>query len=165
VEFILLFVLLVIVLLNKKLTTATTFLAEKIVCWTAKKLPDEIQDRYEQDWLADLDDHTSGFYKLWFASGLIWGVKKLRQESQNIAGRFTTVPVKSTGKRRTSYLKRASKRFLKGTSFKTPSQAVEAGIRTLEEWVLTLAEEREVELQYLEARPLRKVLSERRSRK
>jgi hypothetical protein len=55
--------------------------------------------------------------------------------------------------KRTSYLKRASKRFLDGTKFKSPVAAVEAGARTLESWAEILLEERENEtLQILERR-------------
>lgn len=53
---------------------------------------------------------------------------------------------------RQSYLKRASDRFLKGTRFKTPCDAVEAGVRSLEHWAVILAEEREREARSL---PLR----------
>jgi hypothetical protein len=45
--------------------------------------------------------------------------------------------------RPTSYLRRASKRFLEGTRFRSPFEAVEAGVDTLERWVEVLAEERE----------------------
>ena len=54
--------------------------------------------------------------------------------------------------RRVSYLKRATRRFLEGTRFKTPVEAVEAGARTLADWALVLAEEREVEAEYLRER-------------
>ena len=54
--------------------------------------------------------------------------------------------------RRTSYLKRASRRFLEGTKFKTPYQAVEAGACSLTSWSRLLAEEREVEEAYQLAR-------------
>jgi hypothetical protein len=47
--------------------------------------------------------------------------------------------------RRSPHYKRAAKRFLHGTRFKTPSEAVEAGTRTLEEWSRVLLEERELE--------------------
>jgi hypothetical protein len=47
--------------------------------------------------------------------------------------------------KRISYLKRASKRFLEGTKFKSPIAAVEAGVRTLESWVEILVEECENE--------------------
>ena len=50
--------------------------------------------------------------------------------------------------KRTSYLKRASQRFLAGTKFRSPVAAVEAGVRTLEAWAETLAEEREAETQH-----------------
>jgi hypothetical protein len=49
--------------------------------------------------------------------------------------------------RRSDYWKLASKRFLLGTRFKCPCDAVEAGTRTLEEWARVLAEEREIELE------------------
>ena len=54
--------------------------------------------------------------------------------------------------RRTSYMKRASKRFLEGTRCRTPVEAVEAGLRTLNEWASLLTEEREHEAAYLETR-------------
>jgi hypothetical protein len=58
--------------------------------------------------------------------------------------------------KRNSYLKRASKRFLDGTKFKSPIAAVEAGIRSLESWVEILVEERENEtLMILEQRTQR----------
>jgi hypothetical protein len=50
--------------------------------------------------------------------------------------------------RRISYLKRAAKRFLDGTRMKTPVEAVEAGVCSLQDWVRVLAEEREIEQQY-----------------
>jgi hypothetical protein len=50
--------------------------------------------------------------------------------------------------RRTSYLKRAAKRFLDGTHMKTPVEAVEAGVCSLQDWVRVLTEEREIEQQY-----------------
>jgi hypothetical protein len=54
--------------------------------------------------------------------------------------------------RRSSYLKRASRRFLDGTKFKTPFEAVEAGARNLNVWSRLLAEEREIEEVYQLAR-------------
>jgi hypothetical protein len=51
--------------------------------------------------------------------------------------------------KRISYLKRASKRFLDGTKFKSPIAAVEAGVRSLENWVEILVEERENETQMM----------------
>ena len=56
--------------------------------------------------------------------------------------------------RRVSYLNRASRRFLEGTKCKTPCEAVEMGIRSLEAWAHVLAEEREIEAQYLLSRRL-----------
>ena len=50
--------------------------------------------------------------------------------------------------RRLSYFKRASRRFLTGTRHRTPAEAVEAGSRTLEQWVNVLSEERELEGAY-----------------
>jgi hypothetical protein len=165
VEFILLFVLLTIILLNRKLSETLATLAECVVFWTAQKLPTEIRDRFQQDWLADLDDHKTGFFKLWFASGLIWGVKTLQRECKDETGKFVITSVPNAPKRRPIYLSRARKRFLKGTSFESPVQAVEAGVRTLQEWALTLAEEREIEMQYLQEKQLRKIPGERQSRK
>ena len=43
------------------------------------------------------------------------------------------------------YLKRATKKFLHGTKFRSPVEAVEAGIRDLGEWADTLTNERELE--------------------
>ena len=45
----------------------------------------------------------------------------------------------------TAYLKRASKRFLAGTRFKAPVDAVLSGARALSDWATTLTEERELE--------------------
>jgi hypothetical protein len=45
--------------------------------------------------------------------------------------------------RKISYMKRAAKRFLEGTTCRQPVEAVERGIKTLEEWVEVLAQERE----------------------
>jgi hypothetical protein len=49
--------------------------------------------------------------------------------------------------RKMSYMKRAAKRFLEGTRCKHPIEAVERGLRTLEEWVDCLNAERELERQ------------------
>jgi hypothetical protein len=57
--------------------------------------------------------------------------------------------------RRLSYFKRASRRFLTGTRHRTPAEAVEAGTRTLEQWVNLLSEERELEGTYLIERKMR----------
>jgi hypothetical protein len=46
----------------------------------------------------------------------------------------------------TAYWKRASKRFLKGTPFKSPCDVVNAGARTLGEWAQVLEEERNIDL-------------------
>ena len=56
--------------------------------------------------------------------------------------------------RRVSYLNRASRRFLEGTKYRTPYEAVEAGIRTLAEWTEVLTEEREAEAQFMQTRSL-----------
>ena len=45
--------------------------------------------------------------------------------------------------RKINYMKRAAKRFLAGTTFRIPVEVVEAGIKSLTEWVDILAEERE----------------------
>jgi hypothetical protein len=55
--------------------------------------------------------------------------------------------------RRTSYMKRASQRFLLGTKFRSPFEAVEAGVLSLTHWAEVLAEEREREMNYLLERP------------
>lgn len=47
--------------------------------------------------------------------------------------------------KQTGYLKRATKKFLHGTKFKSPVEAVEAGIRDLGEWADTLTNERELQ--------------------
>jgi hypothetical protein len=57
--------------------------------------------------------------------------------------------------RRLSYYKRASRRFLQGTRHRTPAEAVEAGTRTLEQWVTLLSEERELEGQFVQERKMR----------
>jgi hypothetical protein len=54
--------------------------------------------------------------------------------------------------RRTSYMKRAAKRFLTGTRFKSPVEAVESGSLTLVQWTTILSEEREHEVSYLQER-------------
>lgn len=43
------------------------------------------------------------------------------------------------------YLKRATKKFLQGTKFRAPVEAVEAGFRSLGDWADTLTFERELE--------------------
>jgi hypothetical protein len=45
--------------------------------------------------------------------------------------------------RKISYMKRAAKRFLEGTACRHPVEAVELGLKTLEEWVEVLSQERE----------------------
>ena len=47
--------------------------------------------------------------------------------------------------RKSSYMKRAAKKFLEGTRFRHPIEAVENGVRTLEEWVDCLNTERELD--------------------
>ncbi len=50
--------------------------------------------------------------------------------------------------RRSAYYKRAAKKFLAGTRFKAPFEAVMAGVKTLEDWADMLTLEREIEDQY-----------------
>jgi hypothetical protein len=50
--------------------------------------------------------------------------------------------------RRSAYYKRAAKKFLAGTRFKAPFEAVMAGVKTLEDWADMLTLEREIEEQY-----------------
>jgi hypothetical protein len=45
-------------------------------------------------------------------------------------------------------MKRAAKKFLLGTKFRSPVDAVENGVRTLAEWAECLANEREIELDH-----------------
>jgi hypothetical protein len=47
--------------------------------------------------------------------------------------------------RKSPYYKRAAKQFLLGSKFRTPCEAVEAGVRSLEEWSNLLLEERELD--------------------
>jgi hypothetical protein len=54
--------------------------------------------------------------------------------------------------KRINYLKRASNRFLEGTRFKLPCDAVAAGERSLEHWAIILSEERELETQHQQSR-------------
>jgi hypothetical protein len=54
--------------------------------------------------------------------------------------------------KRTNYMKRAAQRFLTGTKFRTPVEAVEAGIKSLGEWADILQEERELEVSNGESR-------------
>jgi hypothetical protein len=44
---------------------------------------------------------------------------------------------------RLAYIRRASRRFLSGTPYRSPVEAVEHGVRSLEEWARILNEERE----------------------
>jgi hypothetical protein len=60
------------------------------------------------------------------------------------------------------YYKRASKRFLTGTRYKTPCEAVEAGAKTLREWTQILEEERSLELQITAQRIARHVPNHKR---
>ncbi len=54
--------------------------------------------------------------------------------------------------RKINYMKRAAKRFLAGTSFRIPVEVVEAGVKTLTEWVDILSEEREFDrMKHLES--------------
>jgi hypothetical protein len=54
--------------------------------------------------------------------------------------------------RKINYMKRAAKRFLAGTTFRIPVEVVEAGVKTLTEWVDILAEEREFDrMKHLES--------------
>jgi DNA invertase Pin-like site-specific DNA recombinase len=46
---------------------------------------------------------------------------------------------------RQTYLTRAKKRFLEGTSYRVPVEAVTRGRRTLDQWASILEEERELE--------------------
>lgn len=54
--------------------------------------------------------------------------------------------------KRTNYMKRAAVRFLIGTKFRTPVEAVEAGLKSLGEWADILQEERELEVSNGESR-------------
>lgn len=47
---------------------------------------------------------------------------------------------------KSTYITRAKKRFLQGTSFRVPVEAVSRGRRTLEQWVEILNEERDLEI-------------------
>jgi hypothetical protein len=63
--------------------------------------------------------------------------------------------------RKINYMKRAAKRFLAGTTFRIPVEVVEAGVKSLTEWVDILAEEREFDrMKHLESQA-RKVASAR----
>jgi hypothetical protein len=54
--------------------------------------------------------------------------------------------------RKINYMKRAAKRFLAGTTCRIPAEAVEAGIKSLTEWVDILSEEREFDrMKHLES--------------
>ncbi len=54
--------------------------------------------------------------------------------------------------RRCAYYKRAAKKFLAGTRFKSPFEAVMAGVKTLEDWADMLTLERKIEDQYNQER-------------
>jgi hypothetical protein len=58
--------------------------------------------------------------------------------------------------RKISYMKRAAKRFLEGTSCRHPVEAVECGMKTLEEWVEVLSQEREFDREAVVPRVSRK---------
>jgi hypothetical protein len=47
--------------------------------------------------------------------------------------------------KRINYMRRATQRFLAGTKYRSPVEAVEAGVRSLTDWAEMLAEEREFE--------------------
>jgi hypothetical protein len=57
-------------------------------------------------------------------------------------------PKKSVG-----YIRRAARRFLEGTRCRTPEEAVNTGIRSLEEWVDILRMERDAARVVLERLP------------
>ena len=69
-------------LLTNELTDWLPKWAEKIVCWTARKLPDHVWEKYEQIWLADLEDCPTGFSKLWFAFCLNFGIQELTAQQE-----------------------------------------------------------------------------------
>jgi hypothetical protein len=46
---------------------------------------------------------------------------------------------------KSTYITRAKRRFLEGTSYRAPVEAVTRGRRTLEQWVEILNEERDLE--------------------
>jgi hypothetical protein len=52
--------------------------------------------------------------------------------------------------KKTAYLIRATKKFLEGTNCKSPIQAVEQGIKTLNDWIDTISLEQEIEAEQLE---------------
>jgi hypothetical protein len=47
---------------------------------------------------------------------------------------------------KSTYITRAKKRFLEGTSYRVPVEAVQRGRRTLEQWAEILNEERDLEM-------------------
>jgi hypothetical protein len=159
-EFIVLaiFVPLVVGLLTNEFSDWLPIWAEKIVVRTARGLPAYIQERYKQDWLADLDDYPTGFSKLIFAFGLRFGVRLLREEHERFLeieyghSRYSEPRVFVSSQSnpkwipspliKSHYLKRATRRFLKGTRFKSPVEAVESGSRTVDMWLKIVEEER-----------------------
>jgi hypothetical protein len=54
--------------------------------------------------------------------------------------------------KKTAYLIRATTKFLEGTNCKSPIQAVEQGMKTLNDWIDTLSLEQEIERVHLETR-------------
>jgi hypothetical protein len=54
--------------------------------------------------------------------------------------------------KKTAYLIRVTQKFLEGTNCKSPIQAVEQGIKTLNDWIDTISLEQEIEVTQLEAR-------------
>ena len=66
---------------------------------------------------------------------------------------------------RKNYMKLANRRFLEGTRYKAPIQAVEAGVRTLEEWTDVLNQEREAQSDRLHELVQYKILGNAKSHK
>jgi hypothetical protein len=108
--------------------------AEKIVRWTACKLPRHAQKRYEDDWLADLEDHPTGFSKLFFAFALIAGLTKLKQEI-NLKPRGVILSFSVSTSRTDAEIKEML--VLLETSFQGVIQRIESGLGrklNLEDW-------------------------------
>jgi hypothetical protein len=58
--------------------------------------------------------------------------------------------------KRTNYLKRAAERFLHDLDAYSPIEAVERGLRSIEEWLELLEQEREQEMAYFAVHGMRR---------
>lgn len=64
----------------EELAVAWQTLLRWLVKRSARRLNDD-QERYEEQWMADLDDRKTPLRKLLFALGLLWAARVVRRES------------------------------------------------------------------------------------